>query len=121
MAKWIIDKTYDDGYEHHKCSHCNTRALFDYIMEEDYDEGIDGEWEYLGMRDNGINEHITKFCPECGEKMDCAEAMFNICGCIACIYYDENSGYTEECKYCGFYPWASAELPSKYKYRGELI
>ena len=28
------------------------------------------EWEYLGVRDNGINEHITKFCPECGEKMD---------------------------------------------------
>ena len=121
MAKWIIDETYDDGYEHHKCSHCNTRALFDYIMEEDYDEGIDGEWEYLGVRDNGINEHITKFCPECGEKMDCAEAMFNICGCIACIYYDENSGYTEECKYCGFYPWASDEFPFKYKYRGELI
>ena len=121
MAKWIIDESYDDGYEHHKCSHCNTRALFDYIMEEDYDEGIDGEWEYLGVRDNGISEHITKFCPECGEKMDCAEAMFNICGCIACIYYDENSGYTEECKYCGFYSWASDELPFKYKYRGELI
>ena len=70
MAKWIIDEAYDDGYEHHKCSHCNTRALFDYIMEEDY---------------------------------------------------DENSGHTEECKYCGFYPWASDELPFKYKYRGELI
>ena len=39
MAKWIIDETYDDGYAHHKCSHCNTRALFDYVMEEDYDEG----------------------------------------------------------------------------------
>ena len=36
MAKWIIDETYDDGYEYHKCSHCNTQALFDYIMEEDY-------------------------------------------------------------------------------------
>ena len=77
MATWIIDESYDDGYEHHKCSHCNTRALFDYIMEEDYDEGTDGEWEYLGMRDNGINEHITKFCPECGEKMDYEERNDN--------------------------------------------
>lgn len=119
MGKWIIDETYDDGYEHHKCSHCNTRALFDYIMEEDYDEGTDGEWEYLGMRDNGINEHITKFCPECGEKMDCSEAMFDIYGCKVCIYYDENSlnsGYTKECSGCGCYPWASDDLPLKYKY-----
>ena len=46
-------------------------------MEEDYDEGIDGEWEYLGVRDNGINEHITKFCPECGEKMDYEERNDN--------------------------------------------
>lgn len=120
MGKWIIDETYKDGYEHYKCSHCNTPALFDYVMYEDYDEGTDGEWEYLGMRDNGINEHITKFCPECGEKMDCAEAMFYIYGCGACVYYDEdslNSGYTKECRDCGFYPWASDELSLKYKYK----
>ena len=39
------------------------------IYEDDYDEGLDGEWFYLGKRENGTIEHLTNYCPNCGADM----------------------------------------------------
>ena len=70
-GRWIEhEETPDDAYRHHKCSECNVNAPFDYNMREDWDEGMDGEWDSLGLVDDGINEHLTDYCPNCGAKMD---------------------------------------------------
>lgn len=69
-GRWIEHDEYSDGYYHHKCTNCNTDAPFDYEYREDWDEGIDGEWYLLGLVDDGINEHLTDYCPNCGAKMD---------------------------------------------------
>ena len=70
-GRWIEhEETPDDAYRHHKCSECNVNAPFDYNMREDWDEGMDGEWDLLGLVDDGINEHLTDYCPNCGAKMD---------------------------------------------------
>ena len=70
-GRWIEhEETPDDAYLHHKCSECNVNAPFDYNMREDWDEGMDGEWDSLGLVDDGINEHLTDYCPNCGAKMD---------------------------------------------------
>ena len=69
-GRWIEhEETPDDAYRHHKCSECNVNAPFDYNMREDWDEGMDGEWDSLGLVDDGINEHLTDYCPNCGAKM----------------------------------------------------
>lgn len=60
----------EDAYNHHKCTNCNTVAPFDYKYREDWDEGMDGEWYSLGIIDDGINEHLTPHCPNCGARMD---------------------------------------------------
>lgn len=60
----------DDAYNHHKCTNCNTIAPFDYKYREDWDEGMDGEWYSLGIIDDGLNEHLTPYCPNCGARMD---------------------------------------------------
>ena len=70
-GRWIEhEETPEDAYRHHKCSECNVNAPFDYKMREDWDEGIDGEWYSIGLVDDGINEHLTDYCPNCGAKMD---------------------------------------------------
>ena len=70
-GRWIEhEETQEDAYRHHKCSECNVNAPFDYKMREDWDEGMDGEWYSLGLVDDGINEHLTDYCPNCGAKMD---------------------------------------------------
>ena len=70
-GRWIKhEETLEDAYWHHKCSECNVNAPFDYKMREDWDEGMDGEWYSLGLVDDGINEHLTDYCPNCGAKMD---------------------------------------------------
>lgn len=70
-GRWIgICETEDDAYLHHKCSICNVYAPFDYKYREDWDEGMDGEWYFLVLVDDGINEHLTPYCPNCGAKMD---------------------------------------------------
>ena len=70
-GRWIEhEETPEDSYRHHKCSECNVNAPFDYKMREDWDEGMDGEWYSLGLVDDGINEHLTDYCPNCGARMD---------------------------------------------------
>ena len=69
-GRWIEhEETPEDAYWHHKCSECNVNAPFDYKMREDWDEGMDGEWYSLGLVDDGINEHLTDYCPNCGADM----------------------------------------------------
>lgn len=125
MAKWILaEDGPTDEWVHHKCSSCNTLALFNYLYAEDFDESIDGEWYSLGLKETGMSEHITQYCPNCGEKMDCSEALHRINGCMACIHYDETNcdftyGFTEKCVSCGDYPWAKDKLPSKWEMKGQ--
>lgn len=38
--------------------------------QDDYDEGMDGEWYLLGKNIVGIKENLTDYCPNCGCKMD---------------------------------------------------
>ena len=58
------------GWERHRCSVCKKEATFKYEYIDDYDEDMDGEWEYIGQRENGITEYLTDYCPNCGAKMD---------------------------------------------------
>lgn len=70
-GRWIEhEETKEDAYSHHKCSECNVNALFYYKMREDWDEGMDGEWYSIGLVDDGINEYLTDYCPNCGARMD---------------------------------------------------
>ena len=74
---WIINPNRStDGYDHHVCSRCKNDAIFQYITTPQYDEGMDGEWHYLGNEDVGILEHQTRYCPYCGLDM---EADSNAC------------------------------------------
>lgn len=70
-GRWVeADEHTDDLYCHHKCSNCGEYATFDYKYSEDWDEGMDGEWYFIGIIDDGINEHLTPYCPNCGARMD---------------------------------------------------
>ena len=70
-GRWIEhEETQEDAYSHHKCSECNVNAPFYYKMREDWDEGMDGEWYSIGLVDDGINEYLTDYCPNCGAKME---------------------------------------------------
>lgn len=70
-GRWIEhEETQEDAYSHHKCSECNVNAPFYYKMQEDWDEGMDGEWYSIGLVDDGINEYLTDYCPNCGARMD---------------------------------------------------
>lgn len=69
-GRWIRSGVHTDHYFHHRCSACNESAPFDYKYREDWDEGMDGEWYSLGLVDDGINEHLTPYCPNCGAKME---------------------------------------------------
>ena len=68
-GRWVEHGESVDGYYHHKCSNCEADAPYDYKMREDWDEGLDGEWFFLGLTDVGITEHITPYCPNCGAHM----------------------------------------------------
>ena len=63
------DESKDDFY-HHRCSICKVDAPFNYVETEDYDEDMDGEWCFVGLRIADIVEHFTNYCPHCGAKMD---------------------------------------------------
>jgi hypothetical protein len=67
---WIVNSQSFDGWKHHMCSVCKKDAVFEYRYVSDYDEGFDGEWEYVGKREAGINEHLTDYCPHCGADMN---------------------------------------------------
>jgi hypothetical protein len=68
-GEWIANENNDDGYKHHVCSICKEEAVFDYVYEDSYDEGFDGEWQYTGQYECGIKESLTNYCPNCGAKM----------------------------------------------------
>lgn len=57
------------GWEQHRCSVCKKEAIFKVDYIDDYDEGVDGEWEYIGRTENGITEYLTDYCPNCGADM----------------------------------------------------
>ena len=65
------DSKYDehDGFYHHFCTECKNLAIFTYDEQDDYDEGMDGEWYLLGKNIVGIKENLTDYCPNCGSKM----------------------------------------------------
>lgn len=69
-GRW--DSRYDehDGFYHHFCTECKDLAVFAYDEQDDYDEGMDGEWYLLGKNIVGIKENLTNYCPSCGAKMD---------------------------------------------------
>lgn len=69
-GRWELHEESSDLYYHHRCTNCNVDAPFDYKYIEDWDEGMDGEWYSLGITENGINEHLTPHCPNCGCRMD---------------------------------------------------
>lgn len=66
------DSKYDehDGFYHHFCTECKNLAIFAYDEQDDYDEGMDGEWYLLGKNIVGIKENLTDYCPNCGSKME---------------------------------------------------
>lgn len=68
-GKWIVNHESYDGYKHHMCSYCKQDAIFNYIYVADYDEMLDGEWDYIGQREDGIDECLTDCCPHCGAVM----------------------------------------------------
>lgn len=69
-GRWVVNPESYDGFKHHMCSNCKNDAIFDYVYEADFDEMLDGEWDYVGQRESGISEHLTKRCPNCDAKMD---------------------------------------------------
>ena len=69
-GKWVVNRESEDGYKHHMCNKCKTEAPFHYTYVDDYDEGLDGEWFYLGQRESGIVEHMGNYCPNCGAKLE---------------------------------------------------
>lgn len=74
-GKWterldVPDDIDCDTYVHHMCSECKADAIFKNFVIYDWDEGIDGEWQYNGQITVGIEEYLTDFCPNCGAKMD---------------------------------------------------
>lgn len=68
-GEWVYDEN-DTEWTSHQCSVCKKSSLREAIYEDDYDEGLDGEWFYLGKRQIGIIEHLANYCPNCGAKMD---------------------------------------------------
>lgn len=68
-GRWEKFKGTSSGWEQHRCSACKAEAIFEYTYIDDYDEGIDGEWECIGQKEDGIIEHLTDFCPHCGADM----------------------------------------------------
>lgn len=68
-GRWEKFKGTSSGWEQHRCSVCKAEAIFEYTYIDDYDEGIDGEWECIGQKEDGIIEHLTDFCPHCGADM----------------------------------------------------
>ena len=68
-SEWVVNHKSEDSYNHHMCNKCKTDAPFHYTYIDDYDEGFDGEWFYLGQREDGIVEHMGTFCPNCGADM----------------------------------------------------
>lgn len=58
-----------DGFTHHKCPCCGKPAIYHYITSHEYDEDMDGEWQYAGEYITDIYENLTDFCPYCGEKL----------------------------------------------------
>lgn len=68
-GRWEEIEETSSGWKQHRCSLCKAEAIFEYTYIDDYDEGIDGEWEYIGQIENGIIEHLTDFCPNCGADM----------------------------------------------------
>lgn len=69
-GKWVVNRESEEGYKHHMCNKCKTEAPFHYTYIDDYDEGLDGEWFYLGQRESGIVEHMGNYCPNCGAKLE---------------------------------------------------
>ena len=68
-GRWVEHLDGDDEFVHRMCSECKADAIFRYIIEDDWDEGIDGEWYLLGRITTGIDEYLTNYCPNCGAKM----------------------------------------------------
>ena len=68
-GRWEVIEETSSGWKQHRCSVCKAEAIFEYTYIDDYDEGFDGEWEYIGQIENGITEHLTDFCPNCGADM----------------------------------------------------
>lgn len=69
QGEWVINSESEDGFEHHMCSCCKENAHYSYTFINDYDEGLDGEWEYLGQIENGIIECLDDYCSNCGAVM----------------------------------------------------
>ena len=43
-GRWVERLDGDCEFVHHMCSECKADAFFQYIIEADWDENIDGEW-----------------------------------------------------------------------------
>ena len=69
-GEWVKHDELKDDFYHHCCSICKEDAPCHYVETEDYDEGMDGELYFIGMRITDIVEHLTNYCPNCGAKMD---------------------------------------------------
>lgn len=69
-GRWIERLDGDCEFVHHMCSECKADAFFQYIIEADWDENIDGEWYNRGDEITGIEEFLTDYCPHCGARMD---------------------------------------------------
>ena len=69
-GRWVVNRKSFDGYTPHRCSHCGTDAPFVYTYIDEWDEDLDGEWDYIGQRENGIEEQMGSFCPNCGGRME---------------------------------------------------
>ena len=68
-GEWVDDENGTE-WDSHQCSVCKKSPLSETIYEDDYDEGLDGEWFYLGKRENGIIEHLTNLLPQLRARMD---------------------------------------------------